>query len=83
MSLATRLVQSVLMLNQDGTGYGEGARIQGYTDDPWVVTKGTHKQIDRCFAIVLFGFHVQRYKFYFVNVHAYTSNTTYYLQHII
>ena len=53
MSLATRLVQSVLMLNHDRTGYGEGARVQVYTDDPWVVTKGTPEQIDRCFAIVL------------------------------
>ena len=45
------------MLNYERTGYysREGARVQVYTDDSWLVTKGTPEQIDRCFALGPFG----------------------------
>lgn len=53
MSLATRLVQSILLRDHLSRRVRQDARVQVYTDDPWIVARGAKHQIDRCFAIAL------------------------------
>ena len=53
MGLASRLVQSLLFRDHMGKPPFQDARLQVYTDDPWLVAKGARRQIDRLFAIVL------------------------------
>ena len=53
MSVAARLIQSVLLRDNLMSRASQDARMQVYMDDPWVLARGTRKQIDRIFALVL------------------------------
>ena len=68
MGLATRLLQSLLLRDHlHMKRHKQDARVQVYTDDPWIIAKGTPTQVNRIFSIVLltwclFGFPVATHR---------------------
>ena len=67
MSMLARFAQSLFFRDHPHNRHPEDARLQTYTDDPWLIARGTPQQINKIFATLmitweLFGLPVATHK---------------------
>ena len=67
MAMLTRFAQALFFRDAGCRNHPEEARLQVYTDDPWLIARGSQSQINRTFAVLmiaweLFGLPVATHK---------------------
>ena len=67
MGMLTRFAEALFFRDAGYRNHPEEARLQVYTDDPWLIARGKQSQINRTFAVLmiaweLFGLPVATYK---------------------